>query len=302
MPSYDDAGRWIAEDHAWMERTREIAFQLWPDHRLSAESAPADHEYVSTADITLGTSALETSSWGECGNDDLPGDTSPDDRRSLHFDSAPLAQDLACFGYPTVRLNLECDKPLASLAIRLCEVSPDTGRSHLVTYGFYNLCYRDGDMARPQPVPPHPFVASIPLNIMGHVVKRGWRLRLAISPFYFPTLWPSPEIPTLKLHTGPVGDLPASVVWPRSIATEVRCQVRTAAAQRRSNPQRHLDRHGRFGALAMTTGACAPRFSAPGRVPSVATATCPVVARAAGGHCSAAIGVAPMIRPDRPRG
>jgi uncharacterized protein len=212
VPSYDDAGRWIAEDHAWMERTREIAFHLWPEHRLSLEGAPADHEYVSTADITLGTSALETSSWGECGKDDLPGDTSRDDRRSLHFESEPLTQDLACFGYPTVRLNLECDKPLASLAVRLCEVSPDTGRSHLVTYSFFNLCYRDGDMAQPQPVPPHPFAASIPLNIVGHVFRRGWRLRLAISPFYFPTLWPSPEIPKVKLHTGPAGDRPTSAL------------------------------------------------------------------------------------------
>jgi len=39
--------------------------------------------------------------------------------------------------YPTVTLNVECNTPLASLAIRLCEVSPRTGASHLVTHRFF---------------------------------------------------------------------------------------------------------------------------------------------------------------------
>ena len=50
---------------------------------------------------------------------------------------------------------------------------------------------------------------------MGHVFKRGWRLRLAVSPFPFPTLWPSPDIPTIMLlHTGRLGSLPASALTP----------------------------------------------------------------------------------------
>jgi hypothetical protein len=35
---------------------------------------------------------------------------------------------------------------------------------------------------------------------------------LSLSPFYFPTLWPSPEIPTVRLHTGQLGDRPPSAV------------------------------------------------------------------------------------------
>ena len=67
-------------------------------------------------------------------------------------------------------------------------------------------------MADPRPVTPGPFAVRVPLSIIGHVFKRGWKLRLSISPFYFPTLWASPEMPTVRLHTGPVGDLPASLL------------------------------------------------------------------------------------------
>jgi predicted acyl esterase len=209
IPSFEEAGRWVAEDHDWMSRTREKTLYLWPGNRLLHKGGAPARDYVSHPDIMLGTSALETSSWGECMNDDLPGDTGADDRRSISLDSDPVEQDFACFGYPGVELNLECDKPVASLAIRLCEVSPD-GSSRLVTYTFLNLCARSGDMANPEVIPGGPFAVSAKLNLIGHVFKRGWRLRLSISPFYFPTLWASPEIATIRLKTGQVGDLAES--------------------------------------------------------------------------------------------
>jgi hypothetical protein len=160
----------------------------------------------------FGTAALETSSWGSSGDPDLPGDETADDHRSIYLDSEPLPRDLECFGYPAVTLNLECDKPRAVLAVRLCEVSPETNASHLVTYGFFNLCYRDGNLAEPRPIAPEPFQIRIPLNITGHIFKRGWKLRLSISPFLFPTLWQSAEIPTVKVRTGTAGGLSKSVL------------------------------------------------------------------------------------------
>jgi hypothetical protein len=154
---------------------------------------------------------FETSSYGSCGNDDLPGNQEKPDRRSLHFDAAPLAENLDCFGYPAASLNLSCDKPLASIAVRLCEVSPWTEASHLVSYRFFNLCYRNGDMSDPQPIEPGtPFNVRVPLNVIGHTFKRGWKIRLSISPSFFPTMWQSQEAPVLTLHTGPLAGLPAS--------------------------------------------------------------------------------------------
>ena len=94
------------------------------------------------APLNIGTALLETSSFGSASNGDLPKDQAQDDRQSMSFDSAPLAGDLECFGYPVVRLNLECDKPITSLAVRLTEVSPTSGTSHLVSYTFFNLVVR----------------------------------------------------------------------------------------------------------------------------------------------------------------
>jgi hypothetical protein len=212
VPNFDEKGKWVAEDGEWMSRTKEAAFYFWLGNRLSPRAGSPEHAYVSRPDLMMGTAALETSSWGSCANGDLPGDESGDDLRSIDLDSEPLAQDLECFGYPVVNLNLECDKPRAVLAIRLSEVSPETNESHLVTYRFFNLCYREGDMAHPQRIPAQTFPARIPLNIAGHVFKRRWIVRLSISPFLFPTMWQSAEIPTVKLHTRAAGGLPDSML------------------------------------------------------------------------------------------
>lgn len=199
----DDLGRWVAEDSDWPSRVKEVVFHPSPDNRLS-RAEPSDHgTCVGSANILEATAMLETSSFGSCGNDDLPGDLAASDESSIHFDSDALSSSLDCFGYPTANLNLSCDQELASIAVRLCEVSPDTGASHLVTYTFFNLCYRGGDMSAPKRIEPGvPFRVEIPLNLTGHTFRKGWRIRLSISPSFFPTMWQSAEKATITLHTG----------------------------------------------------------------------------------------------------
>ena len=144
----DEIGKWVAEDSNWRARVKDKVLYLGPGHRLG--DRPARATYNSTGQPVLDTEMLETSSWGECGNDDLPGDQARFDRESLYFDSDPLADDLDCFGYPEVALTMTIDRPIAALAIRLLEVSPATGASHLVTYRFVNPAYRGGDTAKPR--------------------------------------------------------------------------------------------------------------------------------------------------------
>jgi uncharacterized protein len=210
-PGYDDKGRWVAEDYQWPERTLEKIYYPAPKKRLS-EAPPSRHARIpGSNDLLFVTAMLETSSYGDSGNPDLPGNLAAADKGSLYFDTPVLTEDFDCFGYPTATLNLTCDKSLACLAVRLCEVSPHAEAVHLVTYSFFNLCYRDGDMADPKPIEPGvPFRVCIPMNITGHTFRKGWKIRLSVSPSFFPTLWQSPEAARITLHTGGFAGFPAS--------------------------------------------------------------------------------------------
>ena len=91
VPDYIDRGTWVAEDHDWQTRVRPYALYLGAAHSLSAEPAAAHAQrYAISSDRLVGTDMLESTSWGECDNDDLPRDQRDTDRRSLYFDGAPL--------------------------------------------------------------------------------------------------------------------------------------------------------------------------------------------------------------------
>jgi len=120
---------------------------------------------------------------------------------SLSFDTAPLAGPAEILGVPAARLELAADRPLALIAVRLCDVWPD-GASTLITRGLKNLAHARGD-SRPGPlVPGERFVVEVPLNAVGYQVPAGHRIRLAVSPTYWPWAWPSPERVTLSLFAG----------------------------------------------------------------------------------------------------
>jgi predicted acyl esterase len=209
----DDKGKWIAEDGDWRKRNRPELFFPGVENRLYRAAPQTRFDLDSPERLVLDTGMFETSSWGECGNDDLPGNQAVPDSASMVFDSEPLSRDLDCFGYPEATLNLTCDKPLAAIAVRVCEIHPKTNSSHLVSYRFHNLCYRGNDDEGPKPIEPGTlFQTKVTLNLVGHTFKKNWRVRLSISPSFFPTMWQSPEKVKLTFHTGPVSGLGESVL------------------------------------------------------------------------------------------
>jgi len=210
---FTDRGKWVAEDADWEKRVQESKLYFSDSSGLSSAPPAQASSVTGSSKLVFATSMLETSSFGTPGNDDLAGDQTAADMQSLHFDSSPLESDVDCFGKPVVKLTLSCDQPIASIAVRLSEISPVTGLSHLVSYTFSNLTQRSGDQANPTPVTPgEPFHVEIPLSIIGHTFKKGWELRLAVSPSFFPTLWQSPHAATLTVYTGTHGALPASEI------------------------------------------------------------------------------------------
>ncbi|MDQ6720804.1 MAG: peptidase S15, partial [Candidatus Dormibacteraeota bacterium] len=133
---------------------------------------------------------------------DLPPDQRAEDGLSLTFTSAPLTAPLEILGHPEVHLELAADRPLALVAVRLCEVLAD-GRSTLITRGLLNLTHRKSHEHAEPLQPGERFSAVVPLKVIAHAFAPGNRIRVAVSPTYWPWAWPSPEPVRLTVFSGP---------------------------------------------------------------------------------------------------
>jgi putative CocE/NonD family hydrolase len=184
-------GRWIAEA-SWPPKTRELAYYL--NEGALATTAGPHKELEYRALEVVGVTKPE---W----LNRLPIEQSADDRKSLTFDSAPLEADLEILGYPKVRLRICADAPVAKVAVRLTEVTPD-GRSWLVTYCLRNLTHRDSDRAPSALTPGEFYAVELPLFMVAHRFKAGSRIRVAVSESLWPLVWPSPTVVTLRLTAG----------------------------------------------------------------------------------------------------
>jgi hypothetical protein len=83
-------------------------------------------------------------------------------------------------------LRLSADHDGSVVAARLCDVAPD-GASTLVAMGASRI---DGAGS---------VGVEVSMRATGYVVPAGHRLRLAITPGYWPMLWPSASITTLTI-------------------------------------------------------------------------------------------------------
>ncbi|MGH2890894.1 MAG: CocE/NonD family hydrolase C-terminal non-catalytic domain-containing protein, partial [Solirubrobacteraceae bacterium] len=121
---------------------------------------------------------------------------------SLCWDTEPLPERVELLGRGRARLTISVDRPQALVAVRVCDVAPD-GTSTLVARGLLNLSRREGhDRSVPMPVG-EPVRVAIPMQSTAYAIPAGHRVRLALSPTYWPWAWPSPEPVTLTIHCGP---------------------------------------------------------------------------------------------------
>lgn len=184
-------GRWIAEK-TWPPRTHAVEYHL-NDRVLSRSRGPRKDLIYRASEIV----GLTKPEW----LDRLPIEQSSDDLKSLTFDSEPLTADFEILGYPMARIRVSADAPVAKLAFRVTEVTPD-GKSWIVTYGLRNLTHRSSDSS-PTPLKPGEFYdVEIPLFMTAHRFKAGNRIRVAISENLWPLAWPSPMIVTLTIAAG----------------------------------------------------------------------------------------------------
>ena len=183
-------GRWISEDKWGSRRTHPVSWHLGEQGLSRARGGHAVRRL--TGDQVVG---LAKAQWMPS----ILGDQSADDARSATFDSPPLEHDQEILGVPLARIRVRSDVPVATLAVRLCEVTG--GKSWLVSYGLLNLTHRDSHEHPVALEPGHPYEVAIPLYLVAHRFKKGSRIRVALSEGLWPLVWPSPAIANLTVET-----------------------------------------------------------------------------------------------------
>ena len=192
-------GKWVSEP-------------AWPSPFVKSEKYYLGNGSLSTSDSesveveisspqTVGLESGEYMPWFAFGvADELPGDQQIEDQGSACFDTDALEQPLEILGNPELEVTFTCDKPVALLAVRLCDVWPD-GESTLITRGLLNLCYSESKSTPQELVAGKSYTVKISLNHTGYVVPEGHQLRLAVSTSYWPMAWPTPYTATIAVLT-----------------------------------------------------------------------------------------------------
>ncbi|HTI79485.1 MAG TPA: CocE/NonD family hydrolase [Acetobacteraceae bacterium] len=204
----DLPGRWIAE-HSWPPTGLNPLRLVLTDDGLRPNGILATPRPVSTPQ-TVGKDAGQWCPFGR--GSDQAGDQREDDARSLVFETAPLDAPLEMLGAPIVTLDLASDEPIATLAIRLCDVHP-SGASLRVSYGVLNLTHQEGHETPAPLVAGRRYEVRVQLNDAGSVFPVGHKIRLAISTTYWPMIWPTPAKSTVTVFGGTL-ELPIRTAKP----------------------------------------------------------------------------------------
>ena len=195
-------GRWVAEPSWPPPKSKPLRLFLTDDGLRPERALLAAHAVCSRQ--TVGKDA---GSWCPFGRGaDQAGDQRADDARSLVFETPPLDEAIEILGAPILTLEVASDKPVANIAIRLCDVHP-SAESLRVSFGVQNLTHRRGHETPEPLVPGERYQIRIQLNDAGVVFPAGHRIRLAFSTTYWPMIWPAPEAATLTIFGGTL-DLP----------------------------------------------------------------------------------------------
>lgn len=192
-------GRWIAEKE-WPSPN--IADETWHfgESGVLWENAGNISATVSSAQ-DCGTQAGEYFPFAF--SDELPDEQTPDDEKSLCFDSEALAESRDIVGAPRIKLWLASNKPVGQIAVRLCDLRPD-GSSAFITYGVFNLPHH-ASHEQPSPLNPgQPVKVEFALDQIAYRLPESHCLRVAISTAYWPVIWPLGEAFELTLHSGSI--------------------------------------------------------------------------------------------------
>lgn len=188
------AGHWRARD-AWPTADGDadtVSFSLCSD---GLQFDPATFDPVEdrwTLDYSVGTASIGF---------EIPGatdlDTTPDDDRSLTYETDPLEDAFELTGSGNATFTLLPDGPAQLVAVRLVDVAPD-GTGQLVTHGVTRTGLTHGAIDPPgeqgitpeMVTPDEPTAVDVSLRPTSHVFEPGHTVRVAISGAFFPYVSP----------------------------------------------------------------------------------------------------------------
>lgn len=190
------AGEWVGID-SWADLE---TVTIYPGHKQQLGHNPPN---AGTVHVSAPQgSGLYDGAWCPYGHpSDRPQDQQTQDLQWVCFDSDPLRAGLSIFGFPKFTCTIASDKSEAYLCLRLCDVAPD-GTSLLVSQGVLNLTHRHGHDTPHGLTPGQDIDVSLRLAAMSHRFPPGNRIRLAVSPTYFPRVWPARDAAALTLSLG----------------------------------------------------------------------------------------------------
>jgi len=207
------AGRWQAE-------------AAWPPARLAwQDRALADAVGRGGVLTYRGRPDTGTAAWNSCAGQlpyGQPTDQRFDDAASLVWEWSVDGGGLELVGHARLALRVAADRPVASVAARLCEVDPD-GTSTLITRGFLNLTHRDGHTEPRALVPGEPVDVEVEFEATAWTLLPGRRLRLAVAATDWPNTIAAPEPVTLTVDADtstlrlPVASAPSTVAVPAAL-------------------------------------------------------------------------------------
>jgi hypothetical protein len=176
-------------------------FHLAAGGRLVEEKAGAGSEGFGEFDY-IPTVGIQNGYWSAGGiNYYLAADQRADEAYSLTFTSEPFTEDVYLLGWPTVQLHASSSAKVATFVAKLADVAPD-GASALIVDGSINGTRRES-LSEPEPMTPGKiYELKAPMPPTGWILRRGHRLRLAISSSDFPNLWPTPYAARNRVYYG----------------------------------------------------------------------------------------------------
>jgi putative CocE/NonD family hydrolase len=209
-------GRWVAEKD-WPSSDQP---QVWhPQPGATLVEKPTTRGTVGV--VGLQHTGVDGGTWLSKGTaDDLAPDQRAEDGRSLAFTSPELTERIEILGQPEMALRVRVDQPSGLLAVRLCDVAPD-GSSLLVAKGLLNLTHRESHRHVAPLEPGTTYDVVVPLDAVGHAFPAGHRLRVSISPTYWPGAWPSPRTVELQVDLGASTFIALPARWPQPSDAEL---------------------------------------------------------------------------------